>query len=55
MKWIKHLISLVVLLVIVVVWANTRLSAPIAPTLPEPQSIYLEKGDSAQSAYNQLA
>ncbi len=55
MKWIKHLIGLVVLLVIVVVWANTRLSAPIAPTLPEPQSIYLEKGDSAQSAYNQLA
>ncbi len=54
MKWFKRLLGLAVLLVIFAVWANTRLSAPVAPKLAEPTSIYLEKGDAAQSAYDQL-
>lgn len=55
MKWIKRIFAVAILLVILTVWANMRLSAPVAPSMAEPQSIYMEKGDSAQSAYNQLA
>ncbi len=54
MRWFKRLFGLVVLLVILAVWANMRLSAPVAPKLSEPTSIYMEKGDAAQSAYDQL-
>ena len=54
MKWFKRLLGLAVLLVIFAVWANTRLSESVAPKLAEPTSIYLEKGDAAQSAYDQL-
>ena len=54
MKWFKRLLGLAVLLVILAVWANMRLSAPVAPKLAEPTSIYMEKGDAAQSAYDQL-
>ena len=54
MKWWKRFIGIVILLVIMVIWASTRLSAPVAPKLSEPTSIYLEKGDAAQSAFDQL-
>lgn len=55
MKWLKRLAGLVILVVVLAVWANLRLSAPIAPTLTEPQSIYLEKGASNAVAFEQLA
>ena len=54
MKWFKRLLGVAVLLIIFAIWANMRLSAPIAPTMNEPQSIYLERGEAAQSAYDQL-
>ncbi len=54
MKWFKRLLGVAVLLIIFAIWANMRLSAPIAPTMTEPQSIYLERGEAAQSAYDQL-
>ena len=55
MKWFKRLLGVALLLLIFAIWANMRLSAPVAPTMAEPQSIYLERGEAAQSAYDQLA
>ena len=55
MSRLKRLVGVLVLLVVFAVWANMRLSAPIAPTMSEPSSIYLEKGASVSSAYEQLA
>lgn len=55
MSRLKRLVGVLVLLVVFAVWANMRLSAPIAPTMNEPNSIYLEKGASVSSAYEQLA
>ena len=55
MNGLKRLAAVLVLLVVFVIWANMRLSAPIAPAMSEPSSIYLEKGASAQSAFDQMA
>ena len=55
MSRLKRLVGVLVLLVVFAVWANMRLSAPIAPAMSEPSSIYLEKGASVSSAYEQLA
>jgi len=55
MSWLRRLAGVLVLLVIFAVWANMRLSTPIAPSMSEPNSIYLEKGAGASSAYEQLA
>ena len=47
MKWFKRLLGVALLLLIFAIWANMRLSAPVAPTMAEPQSIYLERGEAA--------
>ncbi len=55
MIWLKRAAGVLVLLVVFAIWASMRLSAPIAPSMGEPKSIYLEKGASSGSAYEQLA
>ena len=58
MKWTNRSKAVVVAVAVVAVfaiWANLRLSARIAPTMSAPQSIYLEKGASASTAFEQLA